>query len=283
MTYPTINNDFAELAKLENYFLFILDISPDNVSYLEDKLLKLKKANKLVYWNSHHPYSEESRKTLEKYFFNVELSGMLKQSLAFEQRKCSAELVFEKFMKNDKISERLAAIAHDMEFWIRKEPNSEKLADLIASGFDRRELIETLSRGVTWSEKFEELRTAYLEKKERAINVLIERAKVKDYVRCRIAISKSPSSLSTADAGHALLEKIDVDVAVVVYKDGKISLRRREGCEVDLSDMAKKLFNGGGHPYAAGGNINEKFSSVSLENFEEVMLYIHMKLADYFI
>lgn len=282
-SYPTIEDDFAEISKLENHYVFVLDISPENVSYLEEKLQKISRLNKIVYWNSHHPYSEESRKILEKHVFSVELSGMLKNSLVFEQRKCSAELVFQKFMKNDSISEKLAAIAHDLEFWIRKDENAEKLADIIASGFDKKELIDILSRGVIWSERFETLRNEYLDKKERALKILVERSKIKDYIRCRVGISKSPSTLSTADAGHELLNKLDVDVAIVVYRDGKLSFRRKDGCEIDLSEIAKKLFHGGGHPYAAGGDIKEKFSSVSMENFEDVIVFIHMKLADYFI
>ncbi len=283
LSYPTVEDDLAELAKLDGYYVFVLDVSPENVPYLEEKLTRISKANKIVYWNSHHPYSEESKKILEKHCFAVELSGMLKNSLVFEQRKCSAELVFQKFMKNDSISEKLANIAHDMEFWIRKDENAPKLADLIASGFDRKELIDIFSRGVIWSERFETLRSEYLEKKEKALKVLIERAKVKDYIRCKVGISKAPSSLSTADAGHEILDKLDVDMAVVIYRDGKISLRRKEGCEVDLADAARKLFHGGGHPYAAGGDIKEKYLSVNMENFEDVVLYIHMKLADYFI
>ena len=83
LSYPTVEQDFSELSKLDGHYIFILDISPENVPYLDEKLTRLSRSNKVVYWNSYHPYSEDSRKVLEKYVFSVELSGMLKNSLVF--------------------------------------------------------------------------------------------------------------------------------------------------------------------------------------------------------
>ena len=51
------------------------------------------------------------------------------------------------------------------------------------------------------------------------------------------------------------------DVAIIVNPNsGRVSFRRRaESKNVDVSRIAAKLVDGGGHEYAAGGQVTDKF------------------------
>lgn len=58
-----------------------------------------------------------------------------------------------------------------------------------------------------------------------------------------------------------LIRKLGADVAIVVNPNSKkVSFRRKAGVStVDMSKLAEDLTEGGGHEYAAGGNITDKF------------------------
>ena len=167
LTYMNIEEKFAEMAILKGALIFILDFSPDQIQELEEKLKKISQKNKIVYWNSHHPYYAELVEMMKKYVHTVDFSGKLKNSSKPEMMMCSAELVGNKFMPMDSVATNLKKIAHDIEFWIRRDERSLKLADLISSGYDKKELLDSLSRGVIWSDRFERLRADYLEKSKR--------------------------------------------------------------------------------------------------------------------
>ncbi len=58
-----------------------------------------------------------------------------------------------------------------------------------------------------------------------------------------------------------IIQNYKADIGFVVnLKSKKVSMRKSKKCDVDLGHLAQKLFEaGGGHEYAAGGIINEKF------------------------
>ena len=59
-----------------------------------------------------------------------------------------------------------------------------------------------------------------------------------------------------------LLEKYDVDIVFIVVLDyDKVCVRKKDSCPVDLSKLAEKLLDGGGHPAASGGRMSEAFVS----------------------
>ena len=62
-----------------------------------------------------------------------------------------------------------------------------------------------------------------------------------------------------------IIKNYKADVGLVINtKSNKVSLRKRKECELDLGTFASRLFEvGGGHEYAAGGIINEKFGAFS--------------------
>jgi len=282
LTYTNIEEKFAEMALLKGALIFILDFSPDQIQELEEKLKRISQKNRIVYWNSHHPYSAEILEAMKKYVHTVEFSGKLRNTPKQELMLCSTELVGNKFMPMDSVATNLKKIAHDIEFWIRRDDRSLKLADLIYSGYDKKELIDSLSRGVIWSDRFEKLRADYLAKKQKAFMDLLRKLEIKVYLNKKFGFSLAPSILSTADAGDKILTAHQaVDVSIVIYRNGRISFRRRDDCDIDLGKLAK-LFDGGGHAYASGGVLKE-FKNISYDNFEKVLFAVDRKLKDWFL
>ena len=63
------------------------------------------------------------------------------------------------------------------------------------------------------------------------------------------------------DVADILKDDYNAEIAIVVNpKENHVSFRRPKGIEqVDMSILAKTLTGGGGHEYAAGGHITDKF------------------------
>ena len=52
----------------------------------------------------------------------------------------------------------------------------------------------------------------------------------------------------------------DADIGIVVnVNSGSVSFRRSSKCNLSMSELAKKIANGGGHGAAAGGTITDTF------------------------
>lgn len=57
-----------------------------------------------------------------------------------------------------------------------------------------------------------------------------------------------------------IIDRYNADVGMVVnLKTKKVSLRKSKECDLHLGNFSKKILEGGGHEYAAGGLLNEQF------------------------
>lgn len=73
------------------------------------------------------------------------------------------------------------------------------------------------------------------------------------------SITAAFSDVSINEVSDYLLSKYSTDIAIVVnLKSNRVSFRRNNS-DIDLSELAKKLCNGGGHEAASGGKITEQF------------------------
>jgi oligoribonuclease NrnB/cAMP/cGMP phosphodiesterase (DHH superfamily) len=62
------------------------------------------------------------------------------------------------------------------------------------------------------------------------------------------------------DVAKTIIEMYDADIGIVVNpQSGSVSFRRSKNCNLSMSELAKKIANGGGHKEAAGGQITETF------------------------
>jgi uncharacterized protein len=247
LNYSEVEDQFNTLAGYKANAIFILDFPPEQIDKLQKKLLKIQQnGSKIIYWNSHLKVAEKTHELLKQHLKIPD----------FDTEKCSAIMVWQKFMPRDQISKELASIAFDREFWANKDERSAKLADILSSGYNKKELIDELSRGVFWSDKLEKSREEYLIKKDNAFKDLTTNLVTHYNGKYNFGFGFSSSILSTADAGSKVLEDKGIDVSVIIYRSGKISFRRNDEVDLNLLDLAIK-FNGGGHEYAAGGMISE--------------------------
>ncbi len=258
-----LDAELQDMADDEQKLIFVLDmpVMPEHLPLLEN----VNQKNKIVYWNTH---DESSIVPPAKIFDRA--SG----------NKCSAELAHQKFLPNDLIAKKLAELAHEVKFWQVQDETALKLSDLISAQYSPVELLDSLSRGAFWNPQFEVFHKSFLVKKTVALDELLKSLIVKSYVNYRFGFCTASSILNTADACQKLLDgHAGVDVAVVLYRDGRIGFRRRDNCDVDVKALAE-LFNGGGRPFASGAKLN---LLVSKDSLPDVLFYLDQAFKNFFV
>ena len=69
---------------------------------------------------------------------------------------------------------------------------------------------------------------------------------------------------AVGELAHFLLSKHNADISIIVNTKAKtVSFRRSKDCDADVSLIAKKLCDGGGHPASAGGKLTNQFASLT--------------------
>lgn len=271
--------DLQELASQLNVGLFIIDFPPENIPELEPFLKKVAGKCTIVYWSFSQPQSPETLALLSQHVKRVDYSETEPGSFP-KEKLSSTELAAFRFLPGDPVGRVLTKVAADIKFWLRQDERATKLADLIASGYDPKAIIEALSKGMVWDHVFEQARTEYLEKKAKAFDDMMKRLTIKEYLTYKLGFSLSAPVLSTADACQCILDKhVGVDVAVVLYKSGKIAFRRRDGVDIDLAKLGKH-FGGGGQKFASGGLFN---AAISVEHWDHALELLDRVLKDYFL
>ena len=87
----------------------------------------------------------------------------------------------------------------------------------------------------------------------------IFKGKIKDY-----NIVATFGDYAVGELAHFLLSKYEADISIIVNTKTKtVSFRRNKNCDVDVSLLAKKLCDGGGHAAAAGGKLTEQFATLT--------------------
>ena len=72
------------------------------------------------------------------------------------------------------------------------------------------------------------------------------------------------ANYAVGELAHFLIKKHNADIGIIVNSQAKaVSFRRSKNCDVDVSILAKKLCNGGGHSSSAGGKLTEQFANLT--------------------
>ncbi len=272
VNYHNVREVLLEISKGEGVAWFFLDFSPEQIVDVEKVVKRIAENNMVAYWSTHHACSDAVQQSIVPFVKVVDFTTVK------EGKLCATELVQQRFFPRDVVARELKNIAHAVEFWTRENNRAEMLADIVASGFDKRRLAEDLSKGALWSPEYERLRGEYVEKKLRALVDVQKSVVKKEYVGKVFGFCLVPSLLSSADAGQAVLESSgEIVVSVCVFRDGRVSFRRKNECDVDVLELAK-LFGGGGYVFASGGFVAEVFHVVSQENFNDVLFFIDQKI-----
>jgi oligoribonuclease NrnB/cAMP/cGMP phosphodiesterase (DHH superfamily) len=293
--YGAFEQVFSSVASRRDTMIVVTDLGMDETT--QDVVINgLSRAilhGCRVVWLDHHQWSEKPIKAI--------LSLPNNPVLKINHDYCAAEIAQKVLMPRDEVCAELARIAHDTDFNLRDIPAANALTDAVSvlrfGAIDRREevidvLLPVLSKlaesglGGVWNNSIQKFRDQLLEKrvdnyrKEKAKKMRKALAGHSDHVLFNrlVRVVEIPSGLTSTDMGtfasdpeNLRVEEENLEVADLLFmlsQGGMLGIRR--GRETVLCNMAAKLFNGGGHPYAAGGEygLYEDFQAVCDDIFQ---------------
>ena len=137
-------------------------------------------------------------------------------------------------------------------FWNYQGDKIKKFTDEFGDGFREFDL------------KQKNIISFYSKKLQRVLSEL-------NIFKASIPINKKPKKFVSTFASDCINEVADyiikdngADVGMVInLKSNKVSFRRSKNADVDLSKLAGRLADGGGHKYASGATITPQFLSFS--------------------
>jgi oligoribonuclease NrnB/cAMP/cGMP phosphodiesterase (DHH superfamily) len=276
--YGSFEQVFSKVASRKNTLIIVTDLGMDDSSleYARKGLSRAISQGCRVVWLDHHRWSEHAVRSI----LSLENKTVLKINHDF----CAAEIAFKVLMPRDEICKELALIAHDTDFNLREREAAVALTDAVSvtrfNSIARKEditdalfpLLESLAeKGIQglWDEKSKKFRDTTLEQKVRQYRKeRTKRMKKALAAHCDqkiegklVRILEMPSGVTTTDMGTYVADEKNLevegqllevaDLLITLSPGGLLGIRR--GNESTLCDVAAKLFNGGGHPYAAGG------------------------------
>jgi len=292
--YGSFEQVFSAIAKQRDTLIIITDLGMDDtiIDVVQTGLTRAISQGCRIVWLDHHQWSDRSIKMI--------LSLGNKPVLKVNHEFCAAEITHKVLMPRDEVSEELAKIAHDTDFNLREIEAATALTDAVSiirfGAIDKKEdvtdaihpvltkLAESGMSGV-WdnetgkfkdtllNQRVENYRKEKIKKMRKALAGHCDQIIHGKLVR----IVEIPSGLTSTDMGtfasnQENLTSIDpelrvADLLLSLSQGGMLGFRR--GSDGVLCNAAAKLFNGGGHPYAAGGEygLYEDFQAVSDDIF----------------
>jgi uncharacterized protein len=238
--------------------IIISDLSVDDVGDIEPieaAAGKAKESGWYFLWIDHHFWNENIRKKVES-FATLILSKE-------EEKKCASELICQTLNIKRTACQRMAKLAHDMDFGLNEIKNPPPLPEIIRyyltlpNAHKRlHAIVKKASKGVFWDDELQEVyESKYLPLKESAMENAMDSLVIQNIRKYRVAIVESPKVLAKSVIAERVFQlHKDADLAVLFGPDGKLSIRRRPGSDIKCDLIAQRL-NGGGHSYAAGGMI----------------------------
>jgi oligoribonuclease NrnB/cAMP/cGMP phosphodiesterase (DHH superfamily) len=292
--YGSFEQVFLTIGKQRDTLVIITDLGMDEtiLEVVKTGLERAVSRGCRIVWLDHHQWSERAIKTV----LSLENKPVLKVNHDF----CAAEIAHKVLMPRDEICAGLARIAHDTDFNLREIESATALTDAVNvirfGAIDKKEevtdalypvlekLAESGMNGV-WDDNTHKFKDSLLNKrvdhyrKDKAKKMRKALAHHHDQIihGKLVRIVEIPSGVTSTDMGtfasnQDVLSSIDPDLKVAdlllsLSQGGMLGFRRgRDGV---LCNAAAKLFNGGGHPYAAGGEygLYEDFQAVSDDIF----------------
>ncbi len=277
--YGSFESAFKRVAELKNALIIVTDLGLDDTS--RDTVVGILRRAVTngcrVVWLDHHQWPEVSIRAI--------LSLRNRTVLKINHGYCASEIAHKVLMPNDSVSAELARIARDTDFNVREIEAATALTDAINvlrfAALDRKEnitlalypLVQLLAEeGISgvWDEARGRLKDDVLarrvahyrkEKRKRMRKALEGHCDFEIHGRL-VRIVELPTGVTTTDMGTFLSQPENLvvgnkqlpvaDLVITVGQGGKIGFRR--GNDSVRCDAAAKLFNGGGHPFAAGGD-----------------------------
>jgi uncharacterized protein len=226
-----------------------LNSDPILINTCKETFVIAKKKNWNVLWIDHHPWPENAIQGIEPY---VELV------LDSEGSKCAAELIYEKLLAGNHLAEKLASLAHTMDFFTIDQyltPISELIR--YYHNFPDRytrltELAEKSSRGVLWDIQMQIDYNEYVILRDDAKEHVLSRMQIREIRGIKTAFIQSSPFIQNSLFSEEVFKKTGVVLAIFYGTDGRVGIRRNNN-KISCKDIAANLPEGGGHVFAAGG------------------------------
>ncbi len=232
-----------------------IGMSPGGLEYLNSVIKLLKSNNNTIIWLDDHPWDYKVIKSVR--------NGLDFAAFGENQRYCATELVYLLLCNRDRISKKIAMLAHYSDFVVKSRYDSliEKLSySIVYLSYGKEKKEERLSR-VTKS-------ISMLDFSNRLINRSYK-LYIREEVKAKKALLRNSytiksngyeiglafgNRLQTNSACAVMAGALHTDINIYVNIDtGKSGIRSRD--YVDGSLIAKSL-GGGGHPQASGFQVN---------------------------
>jgi oligoribonuclease NrnB/cAMP/cGMP phosphodiesterase (DHH superfamily) len=220
---------------------------------LEWARAKQKKSN--WYWVDHHASS-----------LNFDPDSLFQEViLNSDSNVCAADLLWEKWenevRKPHDTLETWVDIAHDRDLWIRSNKElGMKLDILVKDNQDSWDRLITKAKTMSPSELVKNEAENWKEGMDK-FNFALEVAKntVQNIEIWDVIFRMAYTVSNESDVADFLYKNVSSVICLIIpRKEGlKISFRRKD-IDVNLNELAEKFFEGGGHPYSAGGRLNER-------------------------
>ena len=249
VTESTFTGRFkGALDTLDHYDrIFIVDLD------LNEEQIKLADRDNVVVIDGHknhskfkHLYSKSKVIIDESYFSVVNLiKDKFKSHLSLTKEQLDLIDLINGYdwYKSNNDSLKLNAVYYNLN-----TPKTENFISNFYNGFDSYTI-----------EQKNSIKLFFRKFKEQISSNSIFKGRIKDY-----NVIASFGDYAVGELAHFLLSKYNADISVIVNTKAKtVSFRRSKDCDADVSLLAKKLCDGGGHPGSAGGKLTDRFASLT--------------------
>ena len=201
-----------------------------------------------IMWVDHHPWSDQAIEAV-KPFVEIVLDA--------SGRKCAAELMYETMLPGNKVAEKLASMAHTMDFFTNNQyltPISELIRyyQTFPDFYYRlSDLASKSSKGILWDVEMQNDYNDYVHLREEAKEQVFASIQIREAGRFKIAYIQSSPYLQNSLFSQEVFSKTNTDLVMLYSTKGKVSIRRNNDA-ISCRSIAANLPEGGGHDYAAG-------------------------------
>jgi oligoribonuclease NrnB/cAMP/cGMP phosphodiesterase (DHH superfamily) len=205
-----------------------------------------------IMWVDHHPWSDRAIEAVRPFVEIVlDASG----------RKCAAELMYETLLPGNIVAEKLASMAHTMDFLTNNQyltPISELIRyyQTFPDFYYRlSNLASKSSKGILWDIEMQNDYNDYVRLREEAKEQVFASMQIREAGRFKVAYIQSSPYLQSSLFSQEVFSKANTDLVMLYSTKGKVSIRRNNDA-ISCRSIAANLPEGGGHDYAAGATFN---------------------------
>lgn len=250
VTESTFSGKFkGALNTLDHYdriFIVDLDLNEDQAKLADRKNVVIIDTHKN---HSNHKGLYKHAKVLidESFYSCIDLiSNKFEKHLSLNANQLALLDIIKKYdwyKTNNSDSLKLNAVYYNLN-----SPKTENFISCFEKGFTEFSIQEKNS-----------IKLFFKKFKEQLNGNEIFKGKIKDY-----EVVASFGNYAVGELAHFLLNKYNADISIIVNTKTKtVSFRRRKDCDVDVSLLAKKLCDGGGHTASAGGKLTNRFATLT--------------------